>query len=308
MSFDSNYTEQVDLLLDVLPVINKFDCFALKGGTAINLFIRNMPRLSVDIDLAYLPIEPREIFLLNITKQLNQMKKLISEQDSNLVVKPSFMKSGQLAKLFVYKNDAVIKIEPNFVIRGSVYSCEEYGLCQKTQDQFLKFCRTKTLSFADLYGGKICAALDRQHPRDLFDVKLLFDNQGITEDVRIALIVYLISSPRPLHELLTSNPNLKDFEKTFNKEFTGMTNEILVDHQELIDTRHRLIKEILNDLTEDERKFLMSFKQGEPNWSLISAENVVKLPAVLWKLENIRKIPKDKWMQQQNNLKKILGL
>lgn len=308
MSFDSNYAEQVDLILDVLPVINNFDCFALKGGTAINLFIRNMPRLSVDIDLAYLPIEPREIFLLNITKQLNEMKKLISKQDSNLIVKPSFMRTDQLAKLFVYKDDAVIKIEPNFVIRGSVYSCEQYDLCQKTQDQFLKFCRTRTLSFADLYGGKICAALDRQHPRDLFDVKLLFDNQGITEDVRKALIVYLISSPRPLHELLTANPNLKDFEKTFNKEFTGMTNEISIDHQELIDARHRLIKEILNDLTDNERKFLVSFKQGLPDWTLISLQDIEKLPAVMWKLENIKKIPQEKKLPLEDKLKKILEL
>ncbi len=78
MSFDSVYVEQVDLLLEVLSVLNKFDCFALKGGTAINLFIRNMPRLSVDIDLAYLPIEPRKFFLDNITVQLTEMQKLIN--------------------------------------------------------------------------------------------------------------------------------------------------------------------------------------------------------------------------------------
>lgn len=48
---DKVYKSQVKLLLDVLPLVSKEPCFALHGGTAINLFIRNMPRLSVDIDL-----------------------------------------------------------------------------------------------------------------------------------------------------------------------------------------------------------------------------------------------------------------
>lgn len=306
MSFDPIYTDQVDLLLDVLPVINKFECFALKGGTAINLFIRNMPRLSVDIDLAYLPIESRDIFLSNITSQLLEMKKLI--EALNFVVKPSYTKDKQFAKLFVYKGEAVIKVEPNLVIRGSAFDCEEYDLCQRTQDKFLKFSRVKTLSFADIYGGKICAALDRQHPRDLFDVKLLLDTQGLTDDVRRALIVYLISSPRPIHELLNQNPNFGNFEKIFKKEFIGMTNEASVTQEELIEIRHRLIQLILKDFTENERKFLVSLKTGLPDWSLMSIPGIDKLPAILWKLENIRKIPENKKEASLDNLKKILKL
>lgn len=306
MSFDPIYTEQVDLLLDVLPVINKFECFALKGGTAINLFIRNMPRLSIDIDLAYLPIESRDIFLSNITSQLLEMKKLI--EALNLIVKPSYTKDKQLAKLFVYKGEAVIKVEPNLVIRGSAFNCEEYDLCQRAQNQFLKFSRVKTLSFADIYGGKICAALDRQHPRDLFDVKLLLDTQGVTDDVRRALIVYLISSPRPIHELLNQNPNFVNFEKIFKKEFIGMTDEASVTQEELIEIRHRLIQLILKDFTENERKFLVSLKTGLPDWSLMSIPGIEKLPAILWKLENIRKIPENKKEASLENLKKILKL
>lgn len=306
MSFNSIYTEQVDLLLDVLPLVNKFDCFALKGGTAINLFIRDMPRLSVDIDLAYLPIESRDVFLMNITSQILEMKKSI--EALNLVVKPSYTRDQQLSKLFVYKGEAVIKIEPNLVIRGSAFGCEEYDLCQRAQDQFLKFSRVKTLSFADLYGSKICAALDRQHPRDLFDVKLLLDKEGLTEEVRKALIVYLISSPRPIYELLNPNLNLSEFEKIFDKEFSGMTDQVSVTYEELIAVRHHLIQLILNDLTENERKFLISFKEGFPDWSLISIKGVEKLPAVLWKLNNVKKIPENKKEKSLNNLKKILEL
>ena len=57
--FGKSYELQVRLLLEVLPIISRYPQFALKGGTAINLFVRNFPRLSVDIDLAYLPIASR---------------------------------------------------------------------------------------------------------------------------------------------------------------------------------------------------------------------------------------------------------
>jgi hypothetical protein len=62
------YFEQVELLVRVLPVVGKSKCFTVKGGTAINLFYRDMPRLSVDIDLVYLPLKSREESLLDISK------------------------------------------------------------------------------------------------------------------------------------------------------------------------------------------------------------------------------------------------
>lgn len=63
---NDTYKKQVELLLKTLPEVAKETCFALHGGTAINLFIRNMPRLSVDIDLTYLPIEGYETSRTNI--------------------------------------------------------------------------------------------------------------------------------------------------------------------------------------------------------------------------------------------------
>lgn len=308
MSFDREYTAQVDLLLDVLPVINQFENFALKGGTAINLFIRDMPRLSVDIDLAYLPVEPRDVFLKNLEAEIIRMKREVENQ--NLIVRESRTKEKLLSKLFIERDGIVIKIEPNLVIRGSVFDCEEYDLCQRAQDQFLKFSRVRTLSFADVYGGKICAALDRYHPRDLFDVKCLFDSQGLTDDVRQAFIVYLCSSPRPMHELLNPNPNLDviGFERLFKNEFIGMTDAPMITHEELIRIRRYLIKDILNKLTNDERKFLLSLKSGVPDWSLMPINGMDQLPSIQWKLENIRKIPMQKKQPAFDNLKNILGL
>lgn len=70
MDRDSLFYRQVALLVRVLPWVATEKCLALKGGTAINLFVRDMPRLSVDIDLAYLPIEPREASLQHISAAL----------------------------------------------------------------------------------------------------------------------------------------------------------------------------------------------------------------------------------------------
>lgn len=306
MSFQEVYKNQVALLLEVLPVLNKFKCFALKGGTAINLFIHNMPRLSVDIDLTYLPVESRDVFLLNIEAELLKMKQLI--ENLGLTVKAVFMKNSALSKLQVYANNAMIKIEPNFVLRGSVFPCEEKELCEKAQDQFLKYMLIKTLSIADLYGGKICAALDRYHPRDLFDIKLLLEHQGLTEAVRQAFIVYLASSSRPMHELLEpriSEASQQEFENTFKNEFSGMTTTSIT-HEELKDIRARLPKLLLNSFTENERMFLIHLKSGTPDWSFLPINGVESLPGIQWKLQNINKISEEKKKEQLNKLKKIL--
>jgi predicted nucleotidyltransferase component of viral defense system len=300
------YKNQVALLLEVLPALNEFACFALKGGTAINLFVQDMPRLSVDIDLTYLPVESRDIFLLNIEAELLKMKQLI--ENKGLVVKVVQMKNSSISKLQVYTNNAMIKIEPNFVLRGSVFACEEKELCEKAQDQFLKFMRINTLSIGDLYGGKICAALDRYHPRDLFDIKLLLENQGLTEAVRQAFIVYLASGSRPMHELLEpriSDASQQEFENTFKNEFAGMTTTS-VTHEELKDIRVLLPQLLLESFTDNERMFLMHLKSGTPNWSMLPIDGIEYLPGIQWKLQNINKISNDKKNEQLNKLKRVL--
>ncbi|MFA6301767.1 MAG: nucleotidyl transferase AbiEii/AbiGii toxin family protein [Legionella sp.] len=306
MSFEEIYKNQVALLLEILPAINDFKCFALKGGTAINLFIQNMPRLSVDIDLTYLPIESRDIFLVNIQAELIKLKQVIENQ--SLIVKEVTFSNGSLSKLQVFTKNAMIKIEPNFVLRGSVFACEEKELCEKAQDQFLKFMRINTLSTADLYGGKICAALDRYHPRDLFDLKLLLDNQGLIEPIRQAFIVYLASSSRPMHELLDpkiSEASQLEFENTFKNEFLGMT-DIPISHDELSAIRTDLPALLLSSFTDNERKFLLTLKSGSPDWSLIPTKRIETLPGIQWKLRNINKIPDNKREKQLNKLKQIL--
>jgi len=208
-----------------------------------------------------------------------------------------------MVRLFVRKEAVQVKVEPNTVIRGAVFPAVERDLVGEAQNLFQLFVSVQTLSKADLFGGKICAALDRQHPRDLFDVALLLNDEGITEKTRKAFIVYLISHPRPMHELL--NPRFRDFRKTYDNEFLGMVRTPIV-YDELLSTRKNLVEIIRMVLTESERRFLLSLKTGSPDWGLLGTPHVQMLPAVQWKLLNIRKMDAAKRDEQLGLLREIL--
>jgi predicted nucleotidyltransferase component of viral defense system len=220
--FDPVYVRQAKLLLRCLPEIGKQTCFALKGGTAINLFLRSMPRLSVDIDLTYLPLCGRAAALADITRALEAIAQDVTRRIPGARVRMARAR-GAATKLMVSLDGVQIKVEPNQVLRGSVYPPETRDLCSEAQALFELFVSAQTLSLADLYGDKICAALDRQHPRDLYDVHLLLANEGLTPQVRRAFVVYLASHDRPMHELLA--PPFKDIARVYAAEFAGMARE-----------------------------------------------------------------------------------
>ncbi len=298
------FYQQADLLISILPHITKNTDFALHGGTAINFFARNMPRLSVDIDLVYLPISSREKTLQEISGKLKMISERISlSLPSARIKEKTEDKNGHVTKLFVKRQNAIVKIEPNQVVRGALFDCEERDLCEKAEDVFEKFATVKTLSFAELYGSKICAALDRQHPRDIFDIMLLLQNEGIENETRKAFLVYLISHNRPISELLS--PNFKDMKPVFEKEFAGMAS-FEVKYEDLEYARKTLFKKILQKLTDDERTFLLSFKEKKPKWDLLNIEGAKDMPAVKWKLFNLTKMNDDKHKKAVDKLKKIL--
>ncbi len=205
----------------------------------------------------------------------------------------------------VTRNQRMIKIEANNVIRGSILPPNREELALAAVKELEKEAVMRILSPPDLYGGKICAALDRQHPRDLFDIKLMLENEGLTEKIRQAFIVYLISHPRPMAELLA--PNELDIASIFENEFQGMT-RISMTLGELSEARRTLVKKIQASLTEEERNFILSVKLGEPEWSLMPFEHIHQLPAVQWKLANIAKMPRDKHKKAVDKLKRALGV
>ena len=304
ISKDSQYFRQVELLVRVLPWIAKQECFALKGGTAINLFVHDMPRLSVDIDLTYVPVQERNVSLNGIEAALNRIAGDVRAHVPGTTVREIRIKEpGMVAKLHVIKDDILIKVEPNLVIRGTIFPCLDMDLCQKARGSFEASLRMKVVSLPDLYGGKICAALDRQHPRDLYDVKLLREREGITDDIRKGFLVYLLSHDRPIHEVL--RPNTKDIRDIYVTDFQDMA-DVPVSCEELVTLQKTLPGEIRRLLHKEEKDFLLSFKSGDPQWGLLSMDGVSALPAVRWKLSNIQKMDKAKRQDFLEKLKVVL--
>ena len=303
MDRSSIYYKQVQLLMQVIPFVAEQKCFALKGGTAINLFVRNLPRLSVDIDLVYLPMKPRDEALEDIRQALGAISVEIRNRLSATEVTEAYRDKDDALRLIVARGGVQIKIELSPVLRGTVFEPEVMAVNEVVEDEF-GYAEILVVALPDLYAGKICAALDRQHPRDLFDVKWLLENEGLSDDLRKAVLVYIASHNRPMSELL--RPQLKEIRSVYEGEFADMA-EKEVPLEELEAVRERLIDLIHAGLTGDEKQFLLSFKNRKPDWGLLGLEGVSELPAIKWKQINLSKMPDEKHSRAYAALVKALG-
>lgn len=304
MALADAYRRQVALLVRVIPFVAEERRFALKGGTAINLFLRNMPRLSVDIDLTYLPVEDRQTSFGNIDAAMRRIANRIREGVPGSRVTESRLSDDKIvSKIFVRADNASVKIEVTPVLRGCVYDAVLMPVSEAVEASY-GFAEMQVVSFADLYAGKIVAALDRQHPRDLFDVRDLLANEGVSDELRRAFIVYLISHDRSIAEVL--QPARKDLTDDYAKGFEGMTTEP-VALEELHSVREAIIDEMVAQMPIEHRRFLVSVKAGEPDWTLLDIPHARDLPAVRWKLRNIEKLDADKRSALFERLNMVLG-
>lgn len=279
------YRDQVKLLLDILPLVMEEEVFALKGGTAINLFEWELPRLSVDIDLTYLPNQDREESLQAISEALDRISAEIERRlPPTKITKPAQGKEQMEVKLNCQRFRTQVKIEVNPTLRGHIMPTRMMDCSEPVQEQFEAFAKARVISQGELFGGKICAALDRQHPRDLFDVKLMLDRFGFTEEIKLGMIAALVSHGRPIIEIL--NPTAKDQRDVYKSKFEGMT-KLSFTYDDHASTLDRLRETIRSGLTVNDRAFLRSFTGGEPEWKRFPIEALSELPAPQFKLRNI---------------------
>lgn len=302
MDRESPYYKQVLLLVRMLPVVATEPSFALKGGTAINLFMRDFPRLSVDIDLAYLPLEPRDEALANAKAALQRITDLINAQPNTSAVLQD-QRIDEL-RIIVTSLAATIKIEVSPVARGTLHKPDTLPVQESVENEF-GFAEIPVVSIPDLYGGKLCAAMDRQHPRDLFDVRMLLATEGISRGIFVGFITYALCHPRPINEVMA--PNWQPLDEKFIAEFDGMTSES-VELKDLVSTRPAMVTALQAHFTQRDRAFLLSFKQGDPDWSLFDNPEAAELPAIRWKLQNIAKLAKNhgKHTEQLARLEAVL--
>ena len=300
------YLDTARLMIQVAPLVFADNVFALKGGTAINLFVRDMPRLSVDLDLVFVDHRlGRDEALARINdairNSVDRLKKRGFQTHAATVAD-----AGE-TKLFVRRDKLEVKVEVNFVLRGTVHPIRSTSLTPKAKETLLADLELPVVSLEDLYGGKLVAALDRQHPRDLFDVMELFLHGGITPEIRRSFVVYLASHNRPIHEVFF--PNLRDISSEYESTFKGMTTEP-VELKALVSARERMIAELNAGLDAAEREFLLSLARNDPNWDLLGIEHLEQLPGIRWKLENLGRLAKTnpkKLKEQAHELERLLG-
>ena len=296
------YAQKVELLLRLMPIVMEEGVFAVHGGTAINLFLKDLPRYSVDIDLTYIPLSDRTESLADINLHLQSICEKAKKAFKGMHIVPNY----STCKLLCEYRGKQVKVEVNQTKRGLVGGgAVTISLSEKAQDEFGLYCEANIVPLTQLYGGKIAAALSRQHPRDLFDVK--FMDFPLTE-CREGLIFCLLGSDRPIHESFA--PRLIDQKEAMVNQFEGMT-DIPFTYEEFEATRSKLISDVNQLMTEEDKQFLVNFEKGEPQWDGYEFEYFKDYPSVKWKLINLAKLAKQnpqKLVEEASKLEEQFGL
>lgn len=280
------YIDTVRLLIGVAPTIFKSPKFAIKGGTALNLFVQDMPRLSVDIDVVFTDHGPaREEALAEIQSRLKSAAREL-EKAGFEVDRPK-NPTGEDVKLFVRDDKAEVKIEVNHVFRGVLLPVATVPLAPAARYMFTSGLTVPMLAIEEIYGSKLVAAMDRQHPRDIFDVMKMQGGVGLDKGVVDCFVAYLAGHGRPVHEVLFSKD--APFDAIYESHFRGMTKDE-VSLETLLKVRSDLKADLPKALTQRHRDFLLSLVKLEPAWDLMPFEHLKDLPALKWKIANLAKL------------------
>lgn len=283
-----NYVDTVRLLLAIAPAVFASGRFAMKGGTALNLFVQEMPRLSVDIDLVFVDHRAdRPSALQTIAQELAAVQSALADKGYRAHLPANA--EGDDVKLVVSDEATQVKVEVNIVFRGTVLPVESRPLVPSAQELFTTDLAVPVLATAELYGSKLVAAMDRQHPRDIFDVMHMLDHFGWQASVIDCFVAYLAGHNRPVHEVLF--PKAKPLEPAFTNEFSGMTRNV-IELDALAHVQARLLEELPRQLTAAHREFLLTTVQGSPAWERMTMQHLHELPALKWKLMNLAQLRK----------------
>ena len=283
---EKSYVDTVRLMLEVAPEVFASGRVAMKGGTALNFFVQDLPRLSVDIDVVFVPHQtPRDTALAEIANELSALQTRLNRRGIKAELASS--KTGDETKLFARRDRVEVKIEINHVFRGTLLPVETRSLTKTASDLFTTALAVPTLAVAELYGSKLVAAMDRQHPRDLFDVHGMFQRFGLTPEIVECFVGYIAGHNRPVHEVLGSRDI--DLARPFDNEFAGMEREP-VSLRVLEEARIRLRRELAVALTADHKRFLIGLVAGQPPWEAMQCRHLADLPAIQWKLQNLARL------------------
>lgn len=296
LGFIRDTLEKVYRLADILEYLNTNpllkDSLALKGGTAINLTIFNLPRLSVDIDLDYLRLDSREDMLTSremINTTIDKFMISRGYSQSPRTKTPHSLDSWVYGYINAGGNRDNIKVEINYSLRAHVLPAEERPII--TEHFSIEY-RVKSLASIEIFGSKINAMLSRAAARDLYDVGNmvrygLFD-ESEQDMLRKCVVFYAAVSAKKIN-------------KTFDSGAIDVLNHYKIKTDLLPVIRRRdtfaleatkkavraFIEELMT-LTESEVEFLERFERKEYCPELLFQQEEIlarisKHPMALWK-------------------------
>jgi predicted nucleotidyltransferase component of viral defense system len=297
LGFVRDTLEKVTRLADVLeylntnPILN--ESLALKGGTAINLTIFNLPRLSVDIDMDYLVNNSREEMLVQRELINSTIDRYMSSQGytkNEKTKNPHSLDSWVYDYMGASGNRDNIKIEINYSLRAHVLQAEERPIIS---EHFSNEFRVKTLASIEIYGSKINALLNRAAARDLYDARnmihyKLFDKSEETL-LRKTVVLYAAISAKAINKSFDSSA-IDSITK--QKIKTDLLPVIKRKDDFELETAKKMVKAYIADLmvlTKAEKEFLLRFENGEYIPELLFEDEAILVriknhPMALWKM------------------------
>lgn len=281
---DRAFIDATTLLLQIVPRVFATDRLALKGGTAINLYLDDAPRLSVDLDLVFTQLGlSREDALAAINDEMRRIAAALSAD--GLWVSAAVTADIGETGLVVSDGTVQVKVETNIVFRGTLLPPVMRPLSAGTAEWLGMDAPAPVLDRCEVFAGKFMAALDRQHPRDLFDLWRMYEGGPIEPGMLSAFVIYLCGHNRPAHEVLDSPERL--LAGDYDRALVGMIRGEVPPLAALLASRARLRRDIVHGISQSDRAFLVGFFAGEPDWSLLPYPHASELPALTWKLRNL---------------------
>lgn len=279
-----SFVESTELLLQIVPRVFTSERLALKGGTAINLYLDDAPRLSVDLDLVFTEIGlARDDALGMINNEMRQLARDLA--DDGLDVRSSVAAELGETGLVASNGRVQVKVETNMVFRGTLHPTAVQNLSPGAQEWLGREAPARVLHPAEVYASKFMAALDRQHPRDLYDVWRLYQRGPIDPQIMSTIVIYLCGHNRPPHELLVSPERV--LMGDYTRALVGMIRGEIPSLDALVAARVQLRADVLSGLQPADRAFLAGFFACEPDWSLLAFPHASDLPALQWKQRNL---------------------
>ena len=272
---------------------------ALKGGTAINMTIFNLPRLSVDLDLDFTPNLP--------LKDMEKVRKKITKMLESYMTEEGYFLSGSSryshsldSMLFQYQNAGGnrdnIKLELNYSLRSHIFAPIERKI---VTDIFEEDVMVRTLEPVEIFAAKANALMSRAAARDLYDFNNmiyfgLFD-ESEHELFRKCIILYASISTDKINKTFnTSAIDGLEFSKIRRDLFPVLRKKDNFNLDERKEEAKKFIKELMV-LTEEEKEYLDMFEKGEYIPSLLFSnnkilENIVEHPMAIWKMQLEQKV------------------